>query len=103
MVRHQFEAIGIAVKVPFVVDSYEQAQQLAASGLGVAVLPERLPLSPSLVSNRVADALYHARLLWPLSVAAAFPQRSALLSNSSAHATSALRRTIRLIAGARSL
>jgi DNA-binding transcriptional LysR family regulator len=56
MLIRQCEAIGIAIKVPFVVDNYEQAQHVAAGGLGFAILPERLPVSPSLVSSRVADA-----------------------------------------------
>lgn len=52
----QCKTVGVAIKVPFLVDSYEQAQHIAASGLGIAILPERLPLLSLLVSRRLADA-----------------------------------------------
>ena len=47
---------GIAVSAPHIAGSYEQAQQLAASGLGVALLPECASSPPLLVSRRLADA-----------------------------------------------
>jgi DNA-binding transcriptional LysR family regulator len=54
--KQQCDAIGMAVNIPFVVDSYEQAQHMVVGSLGVALLPERLPLLPPLISRRVADA-----------------------------------------------
>jgi DNA-binding transcriptional LysR family regulator len=53
--KQQCAAVGMTFKVPYIVDSYEQAQHFAAGGLGIIMVPEGLPLFPSLVSRRIAN------------------------------------------------
>jgi DNA-binding transcriptional LysR family regulator len=81
--RAACDRMGVTLRTRHLVDTDEHLQHLAATSLGIALLPERSPLVAPLVTRHIVDAdLTRSRILAVIS-ARRFPLLSIYFSESS--------------------